>query len=256
MNPISALNEHRVIQLEGTSNFRDIGGYKNKDGLTLRWGQLYRSANLAGLSTADQNQLQNLGVSESIDLRSQVEQRKSAYEYPFLNVYKCSIEPQVTDAVFDAISNRKALTVKQTKDFMHQMYRGFVLEHQDRFAQFLDLVITRQGAVVVHCTAGKDRTGFASAMLQAALGVHRDDILADYLLTQQCYQVSLARTSQEYGLPEDIMQILWGVEVEYLDSALDLIDTQFGGLTDYLQDQLQLNSNKQEQLRKQFLHAD
>lgn len=256
MNPIPALNEHRIIQLEGTSNFRDIGGYKNKDGLTLRWGQLYRSANLAGLSTADQNLLQSLGISESIDLRSQFEQHKSAYDYSFLNVHKCSIEPQVTDAVFDAISNRKALTEKQTKDFMHQMYRSFVLEQQERFAQFLDLVLSRQGPVVVHCTAGKDRTGFASAMLQAALGMHRDDILADYLLTQQCYQVSLACTSQDYGLPEDIMRILWGVEAEYLDNALDLIDTQFGGLTDYLQDQLQLNSDKQEQLRKQFLHVD
>src|SRR5690625_7213355 len=100
---------------------------------------------------------------------------------------------------------------------MHQMYRGFVLEQQDRFAQFFDLVIARQGAAVVHCTAGKDRTGFACAMLQAALGVHRDDILADYLLTQQCYQISLARTSEEYGLSEEIMQILWGVEAEYLD---------------------------------------
>src|SRR5699024_4745708 len=241
-----------VIQLEGTSNFRDIGGYKNKEGLTLRWGQLYRSANLAGLSASEQNQLQELGVSESIDLRSQFEQQKSAYEYPFLNVYKCSIEPQVTDAVFTAITARQALTVDQTKDFMHQMYRGFVLEQQDRFAQFFDLVIARQGVAVVHCTAGKDRTGFdcamlqsalcvyctaskdrtgfACAMLQSALGVHRDDILADYLLTQQCYLVSLARTSQEYGLPEDIMQILWGVEAEYLDSALDLINTQFGSL--------------------------
>ncbi|HLR82683.1 MAG TPA: tyrosine-protein phosphatase [Paenalcaligenes sp.] len=256
MNSISALNEHRVIQLEGTSNFRDIGGYKNKEGLTLRWGQLYRSANLAGLSASDQNQLQELGVSESIDLRSQFEQQKSAYEYPFLNVYKCSIEPQVTDAVFTAITARQALTVDQTKDFMHQMYRGFVLEQQDRFAQFFDLVIARQGAAVVHCTAGKDRTGFACAMLQSALGVHRDDILADYLLTQQCYLVSLARTSQEYGLPEDIMQILWGVEAEYLDSALDLINTQFGSLTHYLEDQLQLNSTKQKELKEQFLHAE
>ncbi len=255
MNPISAPTEHRVIQLEGTSNFRDIGGYKNTDGLTVRWGQLYRSANLAGLSVADQKQLQALGISESIDLRSQYEQYKSRYEYAFLNVHSCSIEPQVTDAVFEALKNREKITVKQTKDFMHQMYRGFVLEQQKRFAQFFDLLLTREAASIVHCTAGKDRTGFACAMLQAALGVHRDDILADYLLTQQCYQISLARTSEEYGLSEEIMQILWGVEAEYLDSALDLIDDQFGSVSRYLQDQLRLDTFKQQQLSEQFLQA-
>ncbi len=253
MSSIPPLLTQRVIQLDGTSNFRDIGGYKTKDGLTVRWGRLYRSASLDDLSLTDQKKLQELGIAESIDLRSHFERKKFAYGYPFLKTYECSINSQIMDVAIIALKNHEKLTAIQASDFMQNIYRDFVLEQQKHFARFLDLIIEQKHNTVFHCTAGKDRTGYACALVQGALGVHRDDILSDYLLTQQCYQVSLTRMSQDYSLPEDVMQILWGVKAEYLDQALNLIETEFGGLPHYLQNQLKLDNSKKNQLFEQFL---
>lgn len=256
MSSISPLLQQRVIQLEGTSNFRDIGGYQARDGLMVRWGQLYRSASLDTLSLADQNKLQELGIADSIDLRSGFERKKFAYAYPFLKTYACSIDSQIMDVAIVALKNHQQLTAAQASDFMRHIYSDFVLKQQDHFAHFFDLIIEQKQNTVFHCTAGKDRTGYACAMVHGALGVHRDDILSDYLLTQQCYRVSLTSMSQDFHLPEDVMQILWGVKAEYLDQALSLIDTEFGGMARYLPEQLKLDSLKQKQLFERFLDED
>ncbi len=256
MSSISPLLQQRVIQLEGTSNFRDIGGYQARDGLRVRWGQLYRSASLDTLSLVDQKKLQELGVADSIDLRSGFEREKFAYAYPFLKAHACSIDSQIMDVAIVALKNHQQLTAVQASDFMRNIYRDFVLKQQEHFARFFDLVIKQKHSTVFHCTAGKDRTGYACAMVHGALGVHRDDILSDYLLTQQCYQVALTTMSQDYPLPEDIMQILWGVKAEYLEQALGLIDTEFGGMPRYLKYQLKLDRAKQNRLFEQFLYVD
>lgn len=117
-------------------------------------------------------------------------------------------------------------------------------------------MLAQPKSAVFHCTAGKDRTGYACALLHGALGVHRDDILSDYLLTQQCYQVALTPMSQHYSLREDVMQILWGVKAEYLELSLELIQTEFGSMERYLRYQLQLDSTKQQQLFERFLGMD
>lgn len=252
MDLSSSLFEHRVIKLEGTSNFRDIGGYKNTEGVPIRWGVLYRSANLSGLSSADQQSLQARGITNSIDLRSQYERQKSSYNYSFLNTHECSIDPQVTDSIMQAITRQEDISASRAQEFMSQMYQGFVFEQQERFAHFFDLLLANKEATVLHCTAGKDRTGFACAMLQSALEVHRDDILADYLLTQQCYQISQEEINQSYGLSKEIIKVLWGVEAEYLERALESIDREFGGIKPYLEKQLRLSSKKQELLFERF----
>src|SRR5690606_39912242 len=100
---------------------------------------------------------------------------------------------------------------------MHEMYASFFTQYTDQFAGFFKLVLQAQSPLVVHCTAGKDRTGFACAMLLAALGVHDDDILVDYLLTQQCYKVEL---KPREGVDLQAMEVLWGVSSEYLEQAL------------------------------------
>lgn len=168
MSSFSPRLSQRVISLEGTSNFRDIGGYQTKGGMGVRWGQLYRSASLDTLSLTDQKKLQELGVADSIDLRSGFERKKFAYAYPFLKTHACSIDSQITEVAFAALKNHQPLTVNQASEFMLSMYKDFVLTQQDHFARFFDLVIAQKHSTVFHCTAGKDRTGYACALLHSA----------------------------------------------------------------------------------------
>lgn len=252
---MSSLPQQRAIALEGTSNFRDIGGYRARDGLKVRWGKLYRSASLNGLSPTDQEKLQQLGVGDSIDLRSQFERKKFAYAYPFLKSHACSIDSQIMDVAIVALKNHQTLTVAQASDFMQSIYRDFVLHQQAHFSHFFDLVLAQKHSTVFHCTAGKDRTGYACAMVLGALGVHRDDILSDYLLTQTYYQAPVSSYALNFNLSEDVMQVLLGVKADYLDQALNLIDTDFWGMSCYLQHQLHLDSTKQQQLFERLLEA-
>lgn len=253
MDVYSSLQQQRAVHLQGASNFRDIGGYRAHNGQTIRRGLLYRSAELSQLTAHDQHTLQTLKVVNSIDLRSHFECHHAGYDYSFLQVHLCSIEPQVTDSVVIALKQQQEVTADMAKKFMHEMYHGFVYEQQPRFSQFFDLILNLDEAIVFHCTAGKDRTGFACAMLHAALGVHRDDILADYLLTQHYYHIPIAEINTRFKLSEEVIHILWGVEAEYLERALALIDTEFGGMAQYLREQLQLTTDKHQRLMELFL---
>ena len=127
MGSASTWLPQRIIELEGTSNFRDIGGYQARDGLMVRWGQLYRSASLDALSLMDQNKLQELGIADSIDLRSAFERKTFAYAYPFLTTHLCSIDAQIMDGAVAALKNHQQLTATQASDFMRNIYKDFVL---------------------------------------------------------------------------------------------------------------------------------
>lgn len=198
----------RVIQFTGVTNFRDIGGYAAADNSQVKWEQVYRSAHLCELDSDDLQKLHELGVRQSIDLRGKRESQRNAYTYDFIERQVCMIEPEVARLVNETISTKGAISVSDAHRFMQDMYRTFYSTYVNQFASFFRHVIDASTPVVVHCTAGKDRTGFACAMLLASLGVHNDDIYDDYLLTQQCYSVDL---QPREGVDLAAMKVLWGL---------------------------------------------
>lgn len=106
--------------------------------------------------------------------------------------------------------------------------------------------------MVFHCTAGKDRTGFAAALLLSALGVGRDAVMADYLLTNQLYRRSpLVDT---HG-PAHVMDVLWRVQPAFLDAALDTVERDFDGLARYLERPMGLGPRELDRLRERLLEA-
>ena len=225
----TAMAPRRLLQ--GASNFRDLGGYAGRDGARVRGLQVFRSDHLAGLSAADVAQLQDWGVTHSLDFRGEQERQATPYAWPGLVHRPLGIEPTVVRRLREWHARGEVPTAADTVAVMCQTYRDFALHHGPVFGRFMRHLIEEPGAVVFHCTSGKDRTGFAAALLLSALGVDEATIEHDYLLTNLWYQPPASLAGQ---LPEDVRQVLWFVRPEFLHAALDTVRREHGSLARYL----------------------
>lgn len=240
----------RHIPFEGIANFRDVGGYKGAANQAVRWQRLYRSAHLAQASSTDLVSLRQLGIGNSVDLRSTKERDQAHYAIDFVETTHLAILPKVALLARQKIEQGAQISTQDAHDFMLQMYQGFVHEQQHEFSAFLHQVLTAQKPVVVHCTAGKDRTGFAIALLLLALGVHEDDVMADYLLSNQFFDK--ARPSR-LQVSKEVMEILWSVRADYLATAIKEINRHHNSILNYLHQKLQFTPLQVDQLRASML---
>jgi protein-tyrosine phosphatase len=133
---------------------------------------------------------------------------------------------------------------------MQVTYQGFVRNNSDRFAQLFAHLLAQDAPLVFHCTAGKDRTGLAAALILSALGVSQADILQDYLLTNALY-----RHDAGQGAPfsAQVMDVVWRVREDFLHAALQAIDADYGSMAQYLQNGLGLAEPDLERLRQMYL---
>jgi protein-tyrosine phosphatase len=238
--------------LQGATNFRDLGGHTGLDGRRVRQRRVYRSDHLAGLTADDLRRLQELGVTHRIDFRGVAESAALPCEVAGITTLPLSIEPTVVQRVQALMALDQVPTEAETVELMCQTYRGFVQEGAPVYARFFRHLIEQPTPLVFHCTAGKDRTGFAAALLLGALGVSRDDIVQDYLLTNQLYVRS---TLVEARGPAHVMDVLWSVQPAFLDAAFVAIDKDFGGLPRYLEGPMGLGPRELAQLRASLLEA-
>ena len=135
---------------------------------------------------------------------------------------------------------------------MQETYRGFVHENAPRFAEFFRILLAKDAPLVFHCTAGKDRTGFAAALILLALGVPREVVMRDYLLTNELYR---RPAFAEGHAAEEVLAVLWRVQREFLDAALLKVDEDYGGVETYLVDVLGLDAAAQQELSGRYLQA-
>jgi len=218
---MSQLAPERHIALQGTTNFRDLGGYVGHQGRPVRWRLLFRSDHLAGLTPEGVQGLHDLGVHRSADFRGVQERAADAYHWKGLHAYALSVEPTVVQKALALVQAGGRLTAQDTVVCMQDTYRHFVRDNAAQFAQLFQLLLEKDAPTVFHCTAGKDRTGWAAALILEALGVARADIDRDYLLTNQYYQrpaAMAARAAQ--AVPQEILNVLWKVQPEFLASIV------------------------------------
>ena len=240
----------RQIALAGTSNFRDLGGYQGLDGRRLRWRKLYRSAHLAHLTPEDLAELQSLGVTRSADFRGAAESQHLAYAWPGLQRHALVVEPTVVQRAQAMMSAGEGLTVATTEELMHDTYRSFVQVYEHRFAQFFELLQASDEPLVFHCTAGKDRTGWAAALLLTALGVDEEQIMQDYLLTNSLFKRPELMHAQ---MPEEVLDVLWRVQPSFLKASADIVLAQHGSIDRYLTDALGVDQAARERLAALYL---
>ena len=241
----------RHIALTGTSNFRDLGGYVGQEGRPVKWRKIFRSDHLANLSADDLQQIQSIGIKRSFDFRGVQESQAQAYDWPDIQRHSLSIEPTVVQRLQAQHLTGKPLTAADALDAMQTTYRDFVRVDSGRFAQLFEHLLDQPEPLLFHCTAGKDRTGLAAALVLYALGVSEADIWRDYLLTNQLYKRnSIGATA----LAPDVLKIVWEVQESFLQASLEEIQATYGRVQNYLSDQLGLTPAAL--LRLQSLYLD
>jgi protein-tyrosine phosphatase len=239
------------ITLRGASNFRDVGGYITQDGRQVRRGQVFRSDHLAGLTADDLLQLQQIGLTHSLDFRGEAECATTPYDIAGVQRVALTIEPSVIAKMQALVAQGIEPTTEETVELMRGTYRDFVNHNAATFGRFLKHLLAHATPQVFHCTAGKDRTGFAAALLLSALGVDRSTIERDYLLTNQLYRRD---PSVEGKGPAHVMQVLWQVQPAFLHAAFEVVD-QLGGMQAYLHGPIGLDAREVQGLRDKLLHA-
>jgi protein-tyrosine phosphatase len=236
--------------LQGASNFRDVGGYPTAGGQRVKRGHVFRSDHLAGLTDADVARLQALGVRHSLDFRGTAECTTTPYAIAGIERVPLTIEPTVIARMQALVAQGIVPTTEETVALMCETYRDFVNRNADTYGRFMKHLLEQPTPQVFHCTAGKDRTGFAAALVLSALGVDRATIEHDYLLTNQLYKRDVRLEGQ--GHPH-VMKVLWQVQPEFLQAAFDAVDTQHGGMQDYLHGAIGLSPQELAELRRLLL---
>lgn len=247
--------ENRHIPFEGCFNFRDIGGYPGEAGRTVRWGRYYRAGRQDRMTPEDLAQAQELGIQTQIDLRKSDEveiQGRGPIEgmgarYVHLPVIPEGGTDQLARLVGDTgISGKR--------------YLGYLEFGGDTWLRMFE-IFAEPGdhPIVIHCTAGKDRTGVSTAFLLSVLGVERALIEADYLLTNRdvSRQVDFLEVSGALpeGVDRDEMMFHAGVPEMAMHDFLNGLEERWGGALGYLRS-IGLDDDVFEAVRRNFLDGD
>ena len=240
----------RHLNLAGASNFRDLGGYPARDGRAVRWRQIFRSNHLGHVTEADIEVLRGLGLKSAFDFRGTEERTAAMCGIEEIAVHSLPIEPTVVAALRARLANGVPLSSADALEVMRDSYRNYVRQNTPSFRALFAHLLEDRAPLVIHCTAGKDRTGFACALILHALGVPDDLIAQDYLLTNRFYRRDPSASSD---LPEDVRQVLASVEASFLAAAFDAISADYGDLENYLSDGLGLGAGERARLQARYL---
>jgi protein-tyrosine phosphatase len=164
--------------------------------------------------------------------------------------HSLAIEPTVVQRMQDLLSSGQALDAQRAAELMTELYRALVNDQSHRFAEFFEHLLETDAPVVFHCTAGKDRTGFAAALILLALGVPRELVHEDYLITNRVFQQPPAAQG---ALSDEVLQVLWRVQPDFLHAALHAVDHDHGGLERYLEQRLGLSAAARRRLVARYL---
>ena len=240
----------RHLNLSGASNFRDLGGYPTADGRTVRWRQIFRSNHLGHLTDDDAAVLRELGVRSAFDFRGAEERTAAICGMPEISVHSLPVEPTVVAALRAIAAAGTPLSAGHAFEVMRESYSGYVQNNTLRYRTLFAHLLEDSAPLVIHCTAGKDRTGFACALILHTLGVSRDTIAEDYLLTNRFYRRDPNHSSD---LPDEIKQVLGSVQESFLAAAFEAIDADYGDLETYLRDGLGLGKAERAHLEARYL---
>jgi len=241
----------RHLDLEGASNFRDLGGYPTADGRVVRWRRIFRSNHLGHLTPADIDVVRGLGVRSAFDFRGRDERAAAVCGVADITVHSLPIEPTVVAALRARLA-AGSLSADDAIEIMRESYRNYVRLNTHSFRALFAHLLDDHAPLVIHCTAGKDRTGFACALVLHALGVPEEFIAEDYLLTNRFYRRD---PSASTDLPDDVRQAIGSVEASFLTAGFDAIRTDYGDLESYLRDGLALGVGERTSLRERYLQS-
>ena len=244
--------DYRKLPFTGAHNFRDLGGYKTEDGRAIKWGKIYRSDDLHLLTDEDLKYLSRLNIKSVVDFRSD-EERESEPDRlnPGMTQVLLPIKFQPEELDDETLKNlMKNLTFgtldssNLLRDFNIVIVKDFATEYKKFFRHVIE---NNAEPIVFHCTAGKDRAGVASAMILTVLGVPREKVIEDYLLTNTYVKDHVDSEMLEIELKTffradtDNLRKINLVEERYIQAAFVTIDSEWGGMDNYISGALGLS---------------
>ena len=242
----------RSLYLAGATNFRDFGGYPGRDGRKVQWRKLFRSDQLGDLTTGDRAALRELGLKRAFDLRGK-EERLPVYQVDGVTVHSLPIEPMIVSVLLTRLATGQPLTAPETAEIVRDSYRNYVRNHTASYRTLFRHLVDDNAPLVIHCTAGKDRTGFAAALILTLLGVSEDLVVEDYLLTNRFWHAPHGVSGSQ--LPEAAKAVLLSVEESFLAAAFETVRAEYGSLEDYFSDGLGIGPRERATLEAQYLAA-
>jgi protein-tyrosine phosphatase len=230
----------RFIGIEGSLNFRDFGGYPTASGGHVIKGHLFRCGMLSDFTADGAAEFEALNIGVICDLRGTDE--VALYPTPNLPMFDCQKHIPIAPGTSSDLRGSVAMgqhSAAERSAFMQEITREIACEHVAAYAQMFRALITTEQGFLVHCMAGKDRTGFGVAVIQLMLGVSEKLVMADYLLTNEASEL-MTRTRdrmREQGIEIDAasLEVITQVKREYLEAALTGLKSEFGGIEGYLE---------------------
>lgn len=242
----TAILAERHLPMTGGYNFRDLGGYVNKDGKHIKWGKVFRSDDLHSLTKADLFYLNHIPLLSIVDFRSPAEIAEAPDKVPAkATEYKLSISPGNLSE--STVSDMGKLTSAELVQFMIDMNKAFSTEPaiiKQYKAFFALLQDETKIPLLFHCTAGKDRTGMGAALFLYALGVDEETIMNDYMASN----IYLGDKFAAYTEKDPQLKPLFEVKKEYLQAGIDQIKQDHGSVENYLTTILDVDLAKMKQL--------
>ncbi len=257
-SPVAA----HVITFEGSNNFRDLGGYVTNDGHTVRSGLLYRSAALNRVTPVGFAYLKSLGIRTNVDFRSTDERAKAPVVWPAdMGVTVFSVDYRLDNSAMMAIFANGPVTADTAAGAMTEFYRQAPFVFGPQYKTLVHEILNGHTPIVYNCTAGKDRTGVATAVILTLLGVPRETVVADYLASNQYYTPDMPRAGDAQDpqmayfrtLPPEVVKAFMGVDRRYIEAAFAAIDSHPGGWDGYVHDELGLSDANVADLKTRLL---
>ncbi len=258
-----AILAERQLSLQGTPNFRDLGGYEAGDGRRLKWGKLYRSSKLSTLTDADISYVKRLGLTLICDFRQLIEQELEPTllgEEGTHTIASLPVTPGSSSSFMENL-NKGIIAVDDSAGFMEDINRDFVANQLPQYAEMFQLLLVGDQQLLIHCASGKDRTGFGAALILDVLGVSEEAIVDDYLLTNNYLPLEkeIERLSNEFSdhdgsaVSEKVLRPMLEVRPEYIRACFDEIKKRYKSRQHFYESALNLDSDKVAHLKRRFL---
>lgn len=231
-----------LLPLEGGFNLRDMGGYATADGRTVRRGMLFRSGIMSMLTEADERYLAGLGIATVCDLRRPGERLRDPTRWcEPAGVFYWSRDFTESSGVLGELLRGAVTSPAEVRAKMIYLYSEMLVDHAPSYRMMFERLAAGHVPLLFNCSAGKDRTGIGAMLILSALGVPRDAIVEDYLLTNVYADFSrMFAHSGGGGFEEEarvdpaVLAPLLAADADYLAAAFGSLDRDHGGIDAYL----------------------